>query len=31
MRDSGYLLRQAQDAGPTIGAYVAAILDHPSR
>ncbi len=29
MRDVGYLQRQAQDAGPAIGAYAAAILDHP--
>jgi hypothetical protein len=29
MRDIGYLQRQACDAGPAIGAYAAAILDHP--
>jgi hypothetical protein len=29
MRDIGYLQRQAEAAGPAIGAYAAAILDHP--
>jgi transposase len=29
MRDVGYLQRQAAEAGPAIGAYAAAILDHP--
>jgi hypothetical protein len=29
MRDIGYLQRQAGDAGPAIGAYAAAVLDHP--
>jgi hypothetical protein len=29
LRDIGYLQRQADDAGPAIGAYAAALLDHP--
>ncbi len=29
MRDLGYLQRLADDAGPAIGAYAAALLDHP--
>lgn len=29
MRDIGYLQRQADQAGPAIGAYAAALLDHP--
>jgi len=29
MRDIGYLQRQAEAAGPAVGAYAAAILDHP--
>jgi transposase len=29
MRDIGYLQRLAGDAGPAIGAYAAAVLDHP--
>ena len=29
MRDMGYLQRLADDAGPAIGAYAAALLDHP--
>jgi hypothetical protein len=29
MRDIGYLQRQAEEAGPAIGAYAAAVLDHP--
>jgi transposase len=29
LRDIGYLQRQAGDAGPAIGAYAAALLDHP--
>ena len=29
MRDIGYLQRLADDAGPAIGAYAAALLDHP--
>jgi hypothetical protein len=29
MRDIGYLQRLADDAGPAIGAYAAAVLDHP--
>ena len=29
LRDIGYLQRLADDAGPAIGAYAAALLDHP--
>jgi hypothetical protein len=29
LRDIGYLQRQADDAGPAIGAYAAALLAHP--
>jgi len=29
MRDIGYLQRLADEAGPAIGAYAAAVLDHP--
>jgi transposase len=29
LRDIGYLQRQADEAGPAIGAYAAALLDHP--
>ena len=29
LRDVAYLQRQADDAGPAIGAYAAALLDHP--
>jgi hypothetical protein len=29
LRDIGYLQRQADDAGPAIGAYAAALLGHP--
>ena len=29
MRDLGYLQRLADDAGPAVGAYAAALLDHP--
>ena len=29
LRDIGYLQRQADDAGPAIGAYAAALLHHP--
>lgn len=29
LRDLGYLQRLADDAGPAIGAYAAALLDHP--
>jgi hypothetical protein len=29
LRDIGYLQRQADDAGAAIGAYAAALLDHP--
>ena len=29
LRDIGYLQRQADDAGPAIGAYATALLDHP--
>ena len=29
MRDIGYLQRLADDAGPAVGAYAAALLDHP--
>src|SRR6266568_5758046 len=29
MRDLGYLQRLADDAGPAVGGYAAALLDHP--
>ena len=29
MRDIGYLQRLAEEAGPAVGAYAAALLDHP--